>query len=70
MKRRELKPQVELAWQVYSRAQDAWRKGINAESAPDGEKRERRAWLAQCKQAAEEKAAAQAANLLSICDLD
>eukprot|EP00438_Fugacium_kawagutii_P018634 Skav224580 [mRNA] locus=scaffold246:205088:206305:- [translate_table: standard] len=31
--------QVELAWQVYSRAQDAWRKGINAESAPDGEKR-------------------------------
>eukprot|EP00435_Cladocopium_sp_Y103_P042083 s99_g11.t1 len=55
--------QVELAWQVYSRAQDALRQGTHGThgTVPDNEKQERREWLAQCRQAAEEKAAAQAA---------
>lgn len=55
--------QVELAWQVYARAQDALRQGTHRThgTVPDNEKHERREWLAQCRQAAEEKAAAQAA---------
>ena len=61
--------QVELAWQVYARAQDALRQGTHGThgTVPDNEKHERREWLAQCRQAAEEKAASQAQKLLLQC---